>query len=146
MANYTNQGFNERGVAYADVSISFNGTNFDGITDFSLAVNTTKENNYGLGSRPVGRSADADVYEGSLTMTVETQRAIARAYSPDNLLVHVPAGVLQMSFYDVDKEQWLIKTYPALEFMNDIDAGSQGDLNITGQVGVIFSEPEIIEL
>lgn len=137
MATNANKPFSENGISYASVSAQFNGLTLEGMTSYTFTVTQEKTNNYAAGANPISRSVGTKVYEGSLDLTVDTQLAIANAFSPSGSLVDVPAGIFTLTFLRADGGR-LVKTYNNFEFTADESTGSEGDTNLVGSIPIIF--------
>jgi hypothetical protein len=126
--------------SWANITILLFGVPVVGITEISYSEKQKKENNYGLGNRPVSRGYGNIEAEGNLTLyTDEWKRIIAAAPNRDPLLI--PPFDIQVVFSGrgLATEKDVLRS---CEFLDNPFKASQGEGKLMVTLPLIIAQIE----
>lgn len=131
---------NGKNYSWSSLSLIINGTAYTGFTEISYKQSQTKENNYGIGDKPISRGYGNKSYEGSITMYRDTWQSIIEG-SPANNPLDLPFFNIIVQ-YQPTSTGILIKrdTLVAAEFTEDGITVAQGDTKILVTLPIIFAD------
>lgn len=130
------------GVSYswANVKLVLFGVPVIGITQVEYKRKQKKENNYGMGTEPIGRGYGNKEYEGKITLYREEWNAIIAA-APSKDPLDIPFFDIQVSFAGT-RVLPTLDVLRACEFMEDPFTVSQGDTKIMVEIPLIIGMVE----
>lgn len=125
---------------WGNVTVILFGVPVVGITKISYKSAQVKENNYGLGRKPVSRGYGPVTFEGSIEMYAdEWKRIISRAPFSDPL--QIPAFDIAITFGG-NGTQPCADTLRMVEFLENPLAANQGDTKLLVTIPLIIGDIE----
>jgi hypothetical protein len=118
------------GINYSasNVTIIIYGTAQSGITSINYKSVQTKDNNYGLGVKPVSRGYGNETYEGTIEMYRDSWQAIINA-SPEKNPLKIPPDQFQI-IYSGDGVNFAQDNLEFTEWAEDPLSVASGDTSI----------------
>ena len=127
------------GIAYSasNVNVEMYGVAQSGITSITYKAAQVKENNYGLGTKPVSRGYGNETYECSIEMYRESWMAIVNA-APNKNPLSIPPSQFQVIFSG-DSVLFNQDNLEAAECMEDPLTVASGDTSIKVTIPFIIA-------
>lgn len=130
--------FQGKDYSYANVQIAFMGApNVPGVTGISFKTKRESENVKGTGDEPMAYTTGSKDYEGSLTVTLGTWKAMCKANNVFSL-VDVPAFPIVLALANGVNPTSTI-TFENVRVTEDGVEGSAGDNLLSVELPIIFT-------
>jgi len=124
--------------SYANVTMILFGKPVVGITKISYKEKQTKENNYGLGGKPISRGYGNYEYEGSIEIYTDFWKAIIEA-SPNRNPLDIPPFEVKIIFGG-DRVNYSVDKLKMVEFLENPFDASQGDSKLMVTIPLIIGD------